>query len=98
MAARIDFQTEPGRYRHWKLNFDGEVAEIAPAGVDFRVPVVSEFHRCVRAFGCCHENQRITAFLVLKTALFDEPQFFDKKIERLVQIGHADHGVEIFHG
>ncbi len=27
-AARIDFQTEPGRYRHWKLAFDGEVAEL----------------------------------------------------------------------
>ena len=25
---RIDFQTEPGRYRHWKLAFDGEVAEL----------------------------------------------------------------------
>jgi benzoyl-CoA-dihydrodiol lyase len=28
MPARIDFQTEPGRYRHWKLKFDGEVAEL----------------------------------------------------------------------
>src|SRR5258705_9973921 len=28
MAARIDFQTEPGRYRHWKLAFDGEVAQL----------------------------------------------------------------------
>ena len=28
MAQRIDFQTEPGRYRHWKLRFDGEVAEL----------------------------------------------------------------------
>ena len=28
MATRIDFQTEPGRYRHWKLKFDGEVAEL----------------------------------------------------------------------
>jgi benzoyl-CoA-dihydrodiol lyase len=28
MAARIDFQTEPPRYRHWKLKFDGDVAEI----------------------------------------------------------------------
>jgi len=28
MAARIDFQTEPGRYRHWKLAFEGEVAEL----------------------------------------------------------------------
>jgi benzoyl-CoA-dihydrodiol lyase len=28
MPARIDFQTEPGRYRHWKLKFDGEMAEL----------------------------------------------------------------------
>ncbi len=28
MAARIDFQTEPGRYRHWKLEFEGEVARL----------------------------------------------------------------------
>lgn len=27
-AARIDFQTEPGRYRHWKLAVDGEVATL----------------------------------------------------------------------
>jgi benzoyl-CoA-dihydrodiol lyase len=34
--ARIDFQTDPGRYRHWKLRFDGPVAELVmdvdPAG------------------------------------------------------------------
>jgi benzoyl-CoA-dihydrodiol lyase len=28
MPARIDFQTEPGRYRHWKLAFAGDVAEL----------------------------------------------------------------------
>ena len=27
-AARIDFQTEPARYRHWKLAFDGEMAAL----------------------------------------------------------------------
>jgi benzoyl-CoA-dihydrodiol lyase len=27
-ANRIDFQTEPARYRHWKLKTDGEVAEL----------------------------------------------------------------------
>ncbi len=27
-AARIDFQTDPSRYRHWKLKCDGEVAEL----------------------------------------------------------------------
>src|SRR5215510_15302669 len=25
---RIDFQTEPARYRHWKLKLDGEIAEL----------------------------------------------------------------------
>jgi benzoyl-CoA-dihydrodiol lyase len=27
-ATRIDFQTEPARYRHWKLAIDGEVATL----------------------------------------------------------------------
>lgn len=34
--ARIDFQTDPSRYRHWKLHFDGPVAhlvmDVDPAG------------------------------------------------------------------
>ena len=28
MAQRIDFQTDPARYRHWKLRLDGELAEL----------------------------------------------------------------------
>ncbi len=28
-VKRIDFQTEPSRYRHWKLTFDGPVATLA---------------------------------------------------------------------
>lgn len=28
MAKRIDFQTEPGRYRHWKLEIDGDTAHL----------------------------------------------------------------------
>ncbi len=28
-AVRIDFQTEPSRYRHWKLTVDGDVATLA---------------------------------------------------------------------
>jgi benzoyl-CoA-dihydrodiol lyase len=27
-ATRIDFQTEPARYRHWKLSVDGDVAAL----------------------------------------------------------------------
>ena len=26
--TRIDFQTEPSRYRHWKLKIDGDVATL----------------------------------------------------------------------
>ena len=25
----VDFRTEPSRYRHWKLGFDGRVATLA---------------------------------------------------------------------
>jgi|SRR5262245_5891989 len=28
-AARIDFQTEPARYRHWRLGVDGEIATLS---------------------------------------------------------------------
>jgi benzoyl-CoA-dihydrodiol lyase len=29
VAPRVDYQTEPGRYRHWKLKFEGPVATLA---------------------------------------------------------------------
>jgi benzoyl-CoA-dihydrodiol lyase len=28
MSSRIDFQTEPARYRHWRLKLDGDAAEL----------------------------------------------------------------------
>src|SRR4249920_4035937 len=28
-AGRVDFRTEPGRYRHWRLSIDGRVATLA---------------------------------------------------------------------
>ena len=30
---RVDYQTEPSRYKHWKLKFDGPVATL-PADFD----------------------------------------------------------------
>ncbi|HMX12297.1 MAG TPA: enoyl-CoA hydratase-related protein, partial [Burkholderiaceae bacterium] len=32
-ANRVDYQTDPSRYRHWKLSFEGQVATLA-MGVD----------------------------------------------------------------
>ena len=31
-APRVDYQTDPSRYRHWKLAFDGAIATL---GADF---------------------------------------------------------------
>ena len=28
-TVRVDFRTEPSRYKHWKLGFDGSVATLA---------------------------------------------------------------------
>src|SRR2546426_3342312 len=28
-TVRVDFRTEPSRYKHWKLGFDGPVATLA---------------------------------------------------------------------
>jgi benzoyl-CoA-dihydrodiol lyase len=36
--TRVDFQTEPGRYRHWKLTVDGDVATLM-MDVDEKAPL-----------------------------------------------------------
>ena len=28
MTKRIDFQTDPSRYRHWRVTYDGPVATL----------------------------------------------------------------------
>ncbi len=29
MPKRIDFQTEPSRYRHWRVAYDGDAATLS---------------------------------------------------------------------
>ncbi|MGE0849164.1 MAG: 2,3-epoxybenzoyl-CoA dihydrolase [Hyphomicrobiaceae bacterium] len=41
-AARIDFETDPSRYRHWKLEFEGEVARLI-MDVDENAPLVEGY-------------------------------------------------------
>jgi benzoyl-CoA-dihydrodiol lyase len=38
----IDFQTEPSRYRHWKLSFDGSVATLT-MDVDPTAPLLGGY-------------------------------------------------------
>jgi benzoyl-CoA-dihydrodiol lyase len=42
MANRIDFQTEPARYRHWRFAFRGEVAELV-MDVDENAPLMGDY-------------------------------------------------------
>jgi benzoyl-CoA-dihydrodiol lyase len=41
-SGRIDFQTDPSRYRHWKLEFEGEVARLI-MDVDENAPLVEGY-------------------------------------------------------
>ena len=48
------------------------MAEIAAAGISFRIPVVGELDRCIGTFGCGDEDKRVAALLVLESPLLDE--------------------------
>ena len=83
----------------------GEMAEIAPAGIDLRVPVVGELHqrrlRLFRVLGVAgrgEEDQGVTALLVARAPHLDEAELADEKGQRRLEIADANHGVQIFHG
>ena len=82
----------------------GEMAEVAPARIDFRVPVVGELDQwrliLARPFDIgrrCEEHQGVAAFLVVDAARLDEAHELEKS-DRGLEIRHADHRVQIFHG
>ena len=63
-AARIDFQTEPARYRHWKLAVDGEIATLCARRRRERRAVrglsaQAQFLRSRRRYRACRRLQRL---------------------------------------
>ena len=63
-----------------------EVTEVAPARIDFRVPVVGQFQRCVGAFGRGHEDEGEAALFVVVAPLLDKAEFVDEEVEGLIQV------------
>jgi hypothetical protein len=82
----------------------GEVAEIAPALIVLRIPIVGQFEqrRLVRDAGIFvirrgQEDQREAALLALRAAHLFHAELVAIEVERLVDVGHADHRVKIAH-
>ena len=82
----------------------GEMTEIAAAGIDLRVPIVGELDqrrlilfRPLDIAGGGEEDERVAALLVVHAPRLDEAQELEKRDRRL-EVGHADHRVQVFHG
>ena len=75
----------------------GEVAEIAPAGIGFRIPVVGQLDFAARIARRAQEDQRVAALFVVGAPDFFEPEAVAIEFEAVLDIGHADHRVQIFH-
>ena len=81
------------------------MAEVAPARIDFRIPVVRELdHRGVallRLFeiiGRAKKHEREPPLLAAGAAHFDEAEKVAVEVQRRVEFRDADHGVQIAQG
>lgn len=75
----------------------GQMAEISTAGVGFLlVPVIGQIDLRL-AGGGGEENQSEPARLNLLSSGFHQPKGVGKEINRLVKVGNAYHGVQVFH-
>jgi len=75
----------------------GEVPEVAPAGVGLGVPVVGEFdlRRLVARRG--QEDQREAPLRHVAPGEHLQPEGVAVEVQRGIDIGDADHGVEVMH-
>jgi hypothetical protein len=83
------------------------VAEIARLAVVFAVPVIGELHLRRRpalarghqglVLGRSEKDQREAAFLLGDASGLLQAELVAIEVERLVEIAHAQHGVEITH-
>ncbi|MNL60431.1 hypothetical protein D3C87_1842400 [compost metagenome] len=76
----------------------GQVAEIPAAGIVLRIPVIGQFHLAARIARRPQEDQRIAALLVLAPPHLLQPQPLAIEAQAVLDIGHPDHGVQVFHG
>src|ERR1700723_3997592 len=68
--ARVDFQTEPGRYRHWKLAVDGEIATLL-MDVDEKAPLFEGYELKLNSYDLGVDIELADA---LERLRFEHPQ------------------------
>src|ERR1700677_429031 len=68
--TRVDFQTEPGRYRHWRLDIDGEVATLL-LGVDEKGRLFDGYGRKLNSYDLGVDIELADA---LERLRFEQPQ------------------------
>jgi hypothetical protein len=73
------------------------VAEISSFAVFLGVPVVRQFDLGLFVARRREENQRKPAFFVVISSELDESQLVAVKVQRLVDVGHTNHRMEVFH-
>src|SRR5207302_9882195 len=83
----------------------GEVAEIAVLAVFLLIPIVGEFDQRRAAslggfqqalvFGGAQEHQGVFRLVVVDAADFLQSQRIPVEFQRVVEVAHAQHGVEI---
>ena len=79
------------------LDLVGEVAERAADAVLLGVPVVGQFDLRRVVAGRGQEHQREAALRIVVTAHFAQAERVAVEAQRLVEVGHADHRVQVFH-
>jgi hypothetical protein len=75
----------------------GEMAEIAAFAIALLVPIVGELDLGFLVARRGQEDQGEAPLLIVHAADFPKAEQIEEA-DRFVGIGHADHGVEIFHG
>jgi hypothetical protein len=76
----------------------GQVTKVAAAAVDFRVPVVRQFHLGLLVTGRRQEYQGEAALFAVAAAEYLQAQGVAVEGQRGVQIGDTHHRVQVFHG
>ena len=76
---------------------DGDVWTFGPEDAEQTV-TGSALDLCLLAARRGQEDQRVAALRHLMAAQFRKAELVAVKVERGVEVGHADHGVQIFHG
>jgi hypothetical protein len=73
------------------------MAEVAATVIGLGVPIVGEFDLSLLVTRRCKEYEGKSAFLAILALQFDQSERIAIKPQRLLDIHHSDHSVQVFH-